>query len=539
MTVMEYNSPRPSILVVDDAFTNIEILASILEQAYEVNIATSGIKALELLGRITRPDLILLDVMMPGMDGYEVCAALKDKPTLRDVPVIFITAMSDSSSESKALSAGAVDFIHKPINPDVVLARVRLHLGLMQQRRDLEKLNAQLVESLSDVEKARDELKVLVTAMEHSPTGIMITSPQGAIEYVNPFFVKNSGYTLDEVKGQQPSVLTADLKDTNTYRQLWTKALEGDGWSGEVVNQSRQGRMYREEVHVAPVKDDAGNTSHFVAIQLDITARHEAELAVSQARQRELELSAEIQQQLLFGSLPAQLPAYAIACYTEASQVVDGDFYTFTSLGQGSFEVLTGDVMGKGMSAALVGAGVKNAYREVFADLMIQSRDGELPTPAEVINAIHARVSPHLIELGVFVTLSLLRFDPNSHQVTWVNAGHGPSLLATQTGQVQELLGENMPLGVMQDEQYVQHVTPMADQDVLLLFSDGLSEAVNKQDTQFGIERVKQSLQRSVSGQLRAQGILDGLRNDLDQFTHLERLSDDLTVIVIQSSEVH
>lgn len=91
------------ILIVDDTPTNIEILLAILEGDYDLSFATSGPKALELVAKGIKPDLILLDVMMPGMDGYEVCAALKADPASRDIPVIFITAKTDPASESQAL----------------------------------------------------------------------------------------------------------------------------------------------------------------------------------------------------------------------------------------------------------------------------------------------------------------------------------------------------------------------------------------------------------------------------------------------------
>ncbi|MCK2088875.1 SpoIIE family protein phosphatase [Thauera aromatica] len=526
---------RSNILIVDDAISNIETLAKILESDCDVSIATSGPKALDLLTRSARPDLILLDVMMPGMDGFEVFDAIKRMPALCDIPVIFITAMSDAASEFRALAAGAMDFIQKPFNPAVVLARVQLHLGLVQQRKDLEALNLKLAQSLLETQQAQEKMRVLATALEYSPTSVLITSPAGLIEYVNPHFVRSTGYTADEVVSKNPRLLSSGLTGRDVYKNLWATLHRGEVWSGELINRAKDGRIYRAEAHIAPVKDDQGRTSRYVAIQLDITSKHEAEQAAIRARQRELEISANIQQQLLFGQLPSNMPAYSIACFSEASQVVDGDFYTFTTLGPASFEVLTGDVMGKGVSAALVGAGVKNTYREVFLDLMIGANGQGLPSPAALINAIHARTSPHLIDLGVFVTLSLLRFDHAASTVTWVNAGHGPTLLATGQGEVQELLGDNMPLGVMQEEIYVEHVTPMRQGDTLLVFTDGLSEATDGQQNQYGIERVKNALQHSQQVGLSPQSTLDKMRAEVGHFTDHGKLHDDLTVILVQS----
>ena len=131
------------ILIIDDIVENVEVLGEVLASHYDVQFATSGAEGLALV-RHQRPDLILLDVMMPGMDGYAVCAVLKADPDMRSIPVIFVTAKSDAESESRALAEGAVDFIHKPINQEVVLARVALHLALKNREDELSRLNGDL-----------------------------------------------------------------------------------------------------------------------------------------------------------------------------------------------------------------------------------------------------------------------------------------------------------------------------------------------------------------------------------------------------------
>jgi two-component system sensor histidine kinase BarA len=134
------NDERPVVLIVDDEPLNLEVLADTLQADYRIKVATNGAAALTLAHLDPSPDLILLDVMMPDLDGYAVCAALKREPRTAAIPVIFITARTDPESETLALAGGAVDFIHKPINPPVVRARVRLHLELAQHRHRLEDL---------------------------------------------------------------------------------------------------------------------------------------------------------------------------------------------------------------------------------------------------------------------------------------------------------------------------------------------------------------------------------------------------------------
>ncbi|MCU7847955.1 MAG: response regulator [Candidatus Thiodiazotropha sp. (ex Lucinoma kastoroae)] len=119
------------VLVADDEKGNIEILQVTLKNHYRVIVATSGEKALELAQK-HEPDLILLDIMMPGMDGYEVCKRLKNDPALAMIPVIFVTAMSEVEDETKGFDLGAVDYITKPVSPHIVLRRVETHLSLVQ-----------------------------------------------------------------------------------------------------------------------------------------------------------------------------------------------------------------------------------------------------------------------------------------------------------------------------------------------------------------------------------------------------------------------
>ena len=131
------NAEMKTVLLVDDEPANIQIVNSILRDIYKTRIATNGAKALELANQDPAPDLILLDVMMPEMDGYEVCSRLKLAAHTRDIPVIFLTGQTDIQDETKGFEVGAVDYIHKPFSPAVVQARVRTHLVLRGIREEL------------------------------------------------------------------------------------------------------------------------------------------------------------------------------------------------------------------------------------------------------------------------------------------------------------------------------------------------------------------------------------------------------------------
>ena len=126
---------RPRLLIVDDVHENLHALMNILRDDYAILAATCGEKALELARRPPQPDLILLDIRMPGMDGYAVLAALKIDPATADIPVIFVTALSDAADEARGLAQGVADYIAKPVNPDLLKARIRNQLELSRYRR--------------------------------------------------------------------------------------------------------------------------------------------------------------------------------------------------------------------------------------------------------------------------------------------------------------------------------------------------------------------------------------------------------------------
>ncbi|MRR51342.1 MAG: two-component system response regulator [Rhodocyclaceae bacterium] len=121
---------KATVLVVDDTPDNLTLMSGLLKDDYKVKVAINGEKALKVATAENPPDLILLDIMMPGMDGYEVCQVLKADPKTRDIPVIFLTAKAEVEDEKKGLDLGAVDYITKPISPPIVLARVKAHLAL-------------------------------------------------------------------------------------------------------------------------------------------------------------------------------------------------------------------------------------------------------------------------------------------------------------------------------------------------------------------------------------------------------------------------
>lgn len=143
---------RETILVVDDIPENIATLVSILGDYYRVTFATNGIDALSAAQGQPQPDLILLDVMMPGMDGYEICRRLKADIRTLNIPIIFLTAQDDVRNEAEGLKLGSVDYLHKPCHPAIVLQRVKIHLALHNQNMILETKVRERTRELEDTQ---------------------------------------------------------------------------------------------------------------------------------------------------------------------------------------------------------------------------------------------------------------------------------------------------------------------------------------------------------------------------------------------------
>lgn len=192
-----------TILVVDDAPSNIQIVNSILKDSYKIRIATNGAKALELAKTDPAPDLVLLDVMMPGMDGYEVCTRLKSDADTRDIPVIFLTGQTETEDETRGFSVGAVDYIHKPFSPAVVKARVETHLALRGMR---EQLALQLKEIQKELETARLIQQSILPEVLPNIEGLDI-----AARYVPMTSVAGDFYDFLTVDDKRLGVLVADV----------------------------------------------------------------------------------------------------------------------------------------------------------------------------------------------------------------------------------------------------------------------------------------------------------------------------------------
>lgn len=197
------NTTPPQILVVDDSPASLKLLTEILtNHGYHVRPATSGTLALRSVA-VESPDIILLDVKMPEMDGYELCRCLKSDEKSRYIPVIFISALDEIPDKVKGFEAGGVDFISKPFEMEEVLARVETHLRLRSLQKQLEERNLQLQQEIIDRKRTEDELKkereTFFAVLKNYPHGVALIDKKGVYIYSNPAFSTITGYTIKDI----------------------------------------------------------------------------------------------------------------------------------------------------------------------------------------------------------------------------------------------------------------------------------------------------------------------------------------------------
>lgn len=211
------------ILIVDDERTNLNILNEVLQPYYFTMTAKSGEQALQRLQSSHLPDLILLDIMMPGMDGITVCERINQDLKTREIPVIFVTAKTSIDDELRGFECGAVDFIHKPINPRIVLARVTSHLLLKEKQKELDGVNKQLVMNIDRLSASEERFRRLVQTV---PDIVYKIDDKGYFTFLN-HAIKQLGYDEAELLGKHFSVLMEAHEIDNVSREKAIAKYQG------------------------------------------------------------------------------------------------------------------------------------------------------------------------------------------------------------------------------------------------------------------------------------------------------------------------
>ena len=275
---------QEKILIVDDQPANVDVLGEILKHHYRRSVALTGDKALQIANSGNPPDLILLDINMPGMDGYEVCRRLKQNESTENIPVIFVTALSEVGDETRGFDMGAVDYITKPVSPPVVLARVRTHLALKEARDDLARQNEILEEKVAErtreVQLTRDvTIHSLATLAEtrDNETGGHIRRTQNYVRALAEQLVTHHRFShyLDD-----PTVellhKSAPLHDVGKVGVPDAILLKPGKLTTEEMEQMKKHAIYGEEAleRSETLYKQAGGTSKFLSVAKEIAYTH-------------------------------------------------------------------------------------------------------------------------------------------------------------------------------------------------------------------------------------------------------------------------
>ncbi len=268
---------KSTILVVDDTPKNIQLVANILGKSnlYTILFAFNGGDALK---RVQENDiaLILLDIMMPDMDGFEVATILKSDPKYMDIPIIFITAFTDSESIKKGFDCGAEDYITKPFNPPELISRVGTHTKLYRAKKILEE---QLNENISLLEQYKN-------AVDESDI-VSKTDLNGRITYANNKFSEISQYTQEELLGKPHNIIRHPQTPKSVFEDLWRTIKDKKIWRGEVKNLKKDGSTYIVENVIVPILNLNGETVEYMSIRHDITDIYNLNIEIENT-QREL-----------------------------------------------------------------------------------------------------------------------------------------------------------------------------------------------------------------------------------------------------------
>ncbi|MEY4748348.1 MAG: hypothetical protein RIQ60_562 [Pseudomonadota bacterium] len=361
---------------------------------------------------------------------------------------------------------------------------------------------------------------------------VSIADVAGNITHANEKFCEVSGYSLDELRGRNHRLLKSGLHPKSLYEDLWATISAGKVWKGELANRKKNGELYWVNSTIVPWMDSHGIPIKYISIRSLITDRVNAEISLKNAYKQELELTGLIQKALL-ASDKTTSPGLDVSVYNIASQTVNGDFFSFINYSDACSELLIGDVMGKGLKAGMVAAGVKSEYFKAISSALIQD-SSSIPSPATIMKQLGQGVSRNLLELDTFVTCLLVRVDRSAMQISWVNAGHLPGMLATSGhSDVVYLEGENLPFGVLLDEDYVEFSRSLAVNDKVIVYTDGVTESASAQGEQYGLERLAQLLQRTQAKLVPPSMCQHALQADLEAFCSSDAMSDDRTAIIM------
>ncbi len=553
-------SDRKLILVVDDTPTNVSVVSGLLKDSYRTKVATNGERALAIVSGPEKPDLILLDVTMPDMDGFEVCRRLKANPDTREIPIIFLTARTDYVDEIKGFEAGAVDYIHKPFSAPIVLARVKTHLAvqasLAQARQGSSEQSfvssealAKVLASLHPIDLQSGDVLIhqgdasdaayflnggsLLVYVETSYGPVSLATLQG------PSLVGEIGALTGLARTTSVKALTPAQVFRIARAQLFELSQKSPELLMSVVRQlgqqidsvNRAVALYTNALAAlgtrefnSKILDELANPSPQLA-EFSTAFRRFADEILSKRRQEAEMASAALIQQSFLPKQSAMNVADSdveIEAKIRPTREVGGDFYDFYMLDADRLAIMIGDVCGKGIPASLFMAVVVTVLRTAAR---------EEPDAASTI----ARANTVLCRdnaASLFATAFYAVLDLRSGALQYCNYGHNAPVLIPASGEPRRLLSTGLPLALFADRPATASSIQLNPGDNLVLFTDGVTEAINPLKEEFGDSLLLETLLRDQN--LTTTAVVSQLFTAVDDFALGEEQADDIACVVVR-----
>jgi len=529
-----------TILFVDDEPDILSSLNRFLRrEPYKKLFAENGRKALEIFDSVT-VDIIISDLRMPEMNGLELINEVK-KRRPESVRMI-LSGSQDIDQIIESINTGEVfRFIPKPVEPGAFKKILNDAIDYYCLKNEREELFKELSIKNQELTKANDALKILTGELERSEEqfrsmndaahdAVFMLNQEGAIIYRNAAAETIFGFNRNQYPNQPFDELLAnettqiDLKRfcKNPSEKNADKVIQIEGLK---IN----GTTLPIEISKGCVHIDS--LPHTVVIARDITSRVEEERSRQRYTNLQRDLESQIEKKLLQSPVPESLQGASLSRLMLPSGHLDGDFIDFIVYDRSHIDILIGDVMGHGIQSALVGAGIKSLFLKVLAEQ--QSDTGELPSLQDILTAVHDRCIHELIELGTYTTLLFIRLDLSNRKFSIVDCGHTPAIhFHSRTGTVRQLKGENLPIGMIEQQQYSESTYPIEENDILVLYSDGITESRSPNATMFGIDRLAEIIKKHH--ELAADNLVSTIRTLLSDFSGRATFDDDVTCLVIR-----
>jgi len=535
-----------AILFVDDESDILHSLNRFLRrEEYRKFFVDNAVEALELLAK-TPVDLVVSDLRMPGMNGLELIKEVKRlyPGTLR----MIVSGSQDIEQIIESVNKGEIfRFIPKPVEPESFKNILNDALDYYCMKLEREELfdeislkNGQLTEANATLEKLAGDLKrseaQFRSMNDAAQDAVFMLDGSGLVRYRNTAAEVMFGYRRSEHPAQPVSEIFPEPSTALELNDLVScdSALLARSCANLVIQIEglrKDGSRLPLEISRGCVHLESG--PHSVLIARDITTRIEEEKSRKHYETMQKELESQIEKKLLQSQAPITLRHIEISYLMHSSGHLDGDFTELIEYDPLRADLLIGDVMGHGIQSALVSAGLKSLFLKSIAE---ERKSPEALPPLErIVGKIHERCIHELIDLGMFATLLFVRLDLKNRQASFVDCGHNPLIhLSAKTGRCRLVKGGNLPMGMIEKEEYRQAEFAVDENDLLVLYSDGITENRSPGDELFGIERFSALLEEHAA--LPTEAIVEKIEAALMEFCGCTNFEDDVTCIVIRIS---